>query len=736
MSWFRPLQSVLEALDRVVDRTAERFHEHVTPVVQRFAGRLDDLLEDTEEQLVSTVRSQVSALDDRYQQFMIARVDPLFGQLRSEQLGELGGLLLSEREAALNRKIGLSALVLVVVTAGGAIYPPSLLVTMPLAFATMLPTYEAAISSVEQQRTVTYQVVSAVNVTGIWLGGFYVPAMAASLLFFMGEKLLLLAEDRTKKELISAFSQQPQSVWLLRDGKQECRPFAEVLPGDVVVVSAGGLMPVDGTVLHGLAAVDQQVLTGEAQPIDKAPGDPVFAATLVCAGKLQVRVERAGNETVSAQIATILDRTASYQLALQAKGNQIANGLAVPTLALGGLALLTRGMESGLAILNSAFGISLRVSAPITMLNLLNVASAHAILIKDGRSLALLAEVDTVLFDKTGTLTLARPTVAAIHVVSGFAPEQLLTFAAAAEHRQTHPIALAIVAEAERRRLVLPEPTAGRYEVGYGISVTLDKHLVQVGSDRFMALAEIAVPHEFQLHQEACHARGHSLIMVAVDGQLAGAIELQPTIRPEAEAVIQALHRRGLKTAIVSGDQEEPTRRLAERLGIESYFAGVLPEGKARLVSEMQADGHSVCFVGDGINDAIALQRADVSVSLQGATLVATDTAQVILMQESIQQLPYLFALADELTRSLRAAYAADLVPGVINVAGVFLFGWGFYPAIALSMTSMAAGLGLAMQPMYKHRRRLTLTAAVPARESTDAELPRLSQTSSGPADT
>ena len=242
MSWFRPLQSVLEALDRVVDRTAERFHEHVTPVVQRFAGRLDDLLEDTEEQLVSTVRGRVSALDDRLQQFMIARVDPLFGQLRSEQLGELGGLVLSEREAALNRKIGLSALVLVVVTAGGALYPPSLLVTMPLAFATMLPTYEAAISSVQQQRTVTYQVVSAVNVTGILLGGFYVPAMAASLLFVMGEKLLLITEDRTKKELISAFSQQPQTVWLLRDGKQECRPFAEVLPGDVIAVSAGGLL--------------------------------------------------------------------------------------------------------------------------------------------------------------------------------------------------------------------------------------------------------------------------------------------------------------------------------------------------------------------------------------------------------------------------------------------------------------------------------------------------------------
>lgn len=725
MSWFRPLLGVLKDLDEAIDRTAELFHEHVTPVVQGAARRLDSLIEDTGEQLTSRVRSHVSDLDERYQRFMVMRVDPLFGQLRSEQLGEMGGLALSAREVALNRKIGLSALVLVVVTAGGAIYPPSLLVTVPLAFTTMLPTYAAAIDSVRQQRTVTYQVVSAINVTGIWLGGFYIPAMAASLLFFMGEKLLLITEDRTKKELISVFSQQPQTVWLLRDGTEQSLPIAEVMPGDVVVVSTGELMPVDGTVMQGLAAVDEQVLTGEAQPVDKAPGDSVFAATLVCAGKVYVRVEKAGNETVSAQIAAILDRTASYQLALQAKGNQIANRFAVPTLALGGLALLTRGTDSGLAILNSAFGISLRVSAPITMLNLLNIASAHAILLKDGRSLALLSEVDTVLFDKTGTLTLARPAVAGIHVVGGFDPEQLLTFAATAEYRQTHPIALAILAEAERRRLVLPEPDDSRYEVGYGIKVALGNRLIQVGSDRFMELAGIGVGQELCLHQQACHARGHSLIMVAVDGQLAGAIELQPTVRPEAEAVVQALHRRGLKTVIISGDQEEPTRRLAARLGIERYFASVLPAGKAKLVSELQANGHSVCFVGDGINDAIALQRANVSVSLHGATSAATDVAQVILMQESIQLLPYLFALADDMDRSLRAAYAADLIPGVINVAGVFLLGWGFYPAIALSMASMAAGLGLAMQPMYKHRRTLTPTRAAPGDA---AVLPQLVQ--------
>lgn len=677
----------------------------MTPVVQHAAQRLDRFLEGTGEKLADGVRRRTRAADDRYQHFMVARVDPLLGPLRTEQLTEMGGLEISTQEAALNRRLGISALVFVAVTVGGALYPPSLLVTVPLAFTTMLPTYVTAYLSVKQQRTVTYQVVSAINVTWIWLGGFYVPAMAATLLFLMGEKLLLITEDRTKKELTAVFSQQPQMVWLLHDGTEQRRAFTEIMPGDVVVVGAGGLMPVDGTVLQGLAAVDQQVLTGEAQLVDKAAGDPVFAATLVCAGKVYVRVEKAGRETVSGQISTILERTASYRIALQSKGNQIANRFAVPTLALSGVALVTRGTDSGLAILNSAFGISIRVSAPLTMLNLLNIASAHAILLKDGRSLALLSEVDTVLFDKTGTLTLAQPTVADIHVLGGFDRNLLLTFAAAAEQRQTHPIAVAVVAEAERRGLTLPNLEAASYEVGYGIKVTIGKRKIQVGSDRFLKLAGIAISEELRAHQEACHDRGHSLILIAVDGQLAGAIELQPTLRPEARAVIQALHRRGLKTAVVSGDQDGPTRRLAAQLGIDRYFANVLPAGKAQIVAELQENGHAVCFVGDGINDAIALQKAKVSVSLQGATTAATDAAQVILMQESIQQLPYLFELADEMDRSLQAAYAADLVPGVINVAGVFLLGWGFYPAIALSMASMAAGLGIAMRPTYKHRR-------------------------------
>jgi Cu2+-exporting ATPase len=716
MSWWRELSDygvdMLNDLDQIGERIGEAFHEHVTPVVKDTVTWLDKALDGKGKQFEKSARSSALALDDRYQRFMVKRFDPLFGQTRTEQLEEMGSLQISPQEVILNRRIALSTGLFFAMLIGKAVFPASLIITVPLSFTIALPVYGMARKSVQQQRRVTYHVVSAINVTAIFLGGLYLPAIGATVFFYLGEKLLMITEDRSHKGLISVFSKQPRTVWVLRDGVEMESPFEEISQGDIVVVGAGGVMPVDGAVVEGLASIDQQMLTGEAQPAEKSPGDKVYASTVVLAGKIHVRVDKAGTETVAAKIGEILNKTASYQLALQSRGSKLAHDAAGPTLALAALAL-PLGPGSALGMLNSSFGVSVRVSAPITMLNLFNIASYNAILLKDGRSLELLSEVDTVLFDKTGTLTISQPNVANVHCAGRFDEAQILTFAAAAEHRQTHPIALAIVAEARDRGLSIPEIDDARYEVGYGIKVQVEQQNVQVGSDRFMRLSEIDLPLELEAVRAECDAKGHSLIMVAVGGVLVGAIELQPTIRPEAEAVVSALRKRGLKMVIISGDQEGPTRRLAERLGMDRYFANVLPEGKASLVEQLQSEGRSVCFVGDGINDSIALKKANVSVSLRGATTVATDSAQVVLMQESLQQLPYLFHLADEMDRSLRWGYYAGMIPGVINVAGVFFLGWGYYQGLALTMVSLAAGMGIAVYPTYKHKQELEQAEAM-----------------------
>ncbi|MEB3261318.1 MAG: heavy metal translocating P-type ATPase [Cyanobacteriota bacterium] len=723
---WKVVQQAAFELDHVLDRAAAALDRTVAPVLQNVAGSVDEAMERTlsrgdgpagqkESKADSTAEAgeggarptlgeRIQAIDRHYQEFMVQRVDPLFGQVRTQQLLEMGQLEISEPELMLNRQIAFSGLALVSLVGGQLFAPPTLLITVPASFTLSFPVFQKAFTSVQEQRRVTYHVLSAINVTAIWLSGFYVPALVVAMAFYMGEKLLMVTEDRSQKGLIGVFSQQPRVVIVLEAGQEREMPLKEIATGAIVVVRAGSFMPVDGQVVEGLALVDQHMLTGEAKPVEKVPGDPVYASTMVLAGKLQVRVSCAGDETVAAKIGEVLNQTTSYQLALQSKGSKIAHDFALPTLTLAGVALFSLGAESGLAILNSSFGTSVRMSSPVTMLNLLNIASNNGILLKDGRSLDLLSTVDTVVFDKTGTLTQERPNVAQVIACSNYDPQWLLALAAAAEKGQNHPIALAILTEAEARHIQIPEMDDANYDLGYGLKVKIDSQNVQIGSDRYMAMEGMALPADLLEAQADCHQRGHSLVLLAVDGEVVGAIELQPTIRPEVSGVLQALRHRGLDTVVISGDQEEPTRNLAEQLGINRYFANILPEGKADLVQKLQDEGHVVCFVGDGINDSIALKKSNVSVSLRGATTAATDSAQIILMQESLSQLPFLFELGEDMERSMRLCLTAGMVPGVITVGGVFFLGWGYLSAIFLNMLSLSSSLGIAVYPLYKYR--------------------------------
>ncbi len=700
-SGHRPIERQHRA--RTTDLITKQIADQVNNKVNKWLAEGPD-----SEEIKSLVASSYAALDSRYQTFMRQRFDPLFGRTRSQQLNALVSrgeeMVLSQHEQSLNRKIAYTTVSLVAITAGTLLYPPSLIISVPLSFLLTTPIYKKTFDTLRKERRVNFHVLSAVNITGIWLGGFFIPATLAMVFYYLAEKLLVITQERSHQGLISIFGQQSPYVWVLIDEVEVEIPFDQLQPGDTVVVAAGQMLPVDGTITAGMASIDQHVLTGEAQPAEKISGDSVYASTVVLAGRIYVRVEKAGEETLAGQIGKILNLTAGYQADLQSKGAALAHKSALPMLLLGSLAWITIDLERGLAILNTAFGVTLRITAPIAMLNFLNIASRNGILVKDGRSLELLKDVDTVVFDKTGTLTLDQPTVAGIYLCNGLPEDRLLTYAAAAEHRQSHPIAKAIRQAAEARQLCLPDIDDATYEVGYGIKVGAEDKLIRVGSDRFMTVEGITVPPDVRVRQEACHSQGQSLVMVAVDDELVGAIELQPTLRPEVQGVIEALRRRGLSLVIISGDQEEPTRKLAQYLGIDQHYANTLPTHKAELVEELQRQGRVVCFVGDGINDSIALKKANVSVSLRGATTVAVDTAQVVFTEKTLSQLPRLFDLADEFDSTLNAGFATAIVPSVINISGVFLFHWGILTALAISNLGLLTSLGIATLPLLRHK--------------------------------
>ena len=343
----------------------------------------------------------------------------------------------------------------------------------------------------------------------------------------------------------------------------------------------------------------------------------------------------------------------------------------------------------------------MRILGPLSVLSFLQKAARQGILIKDGRALEQVSQVDTVVFDKTGTLTLEQPHVGMIHARDGYSADLVLLLAAAAERRQTHPIAKAIQAEAEQRRLEVPAVSEAAYDIGYGIRVIVDRRLVRVGSDRFMAMEAVHVPASFAAVARAAHAHGHSLVYVAVDDQLAGCIELRPTVRPEVQRTVDYLRQRGLEMYIMSGDHTGPTRSLAEQLGIQRYLAEVLPEHKAGHIARLQAEGRRVGFVGDGINDAIALKQANVSVSLRGASSIATDTAQIILMDQTLSQLAGLFEISQRFETDMKRNFESTLVPGVLIIGGALLGVVGYAGAVGLFFSGLLVGLVNATRPLF-----------------------------------
>ena len=581
---------------------------------------------------------------------------------------------------------------------------PALLPVSAALFAyTSIPSFRRAFNVLTKERRLGVDVLDSIVVLGCLAALQIFPGAILAWCLAFGRFLVRRTEDSSKKLLLGAFGKQPRYVWLVKDGIEIQVSLDRLEKGDVVVVHTGEVVPVDGIIVDGLAMIDQHALTGESSPAEKGVGDRVFASTIMVAGKMYVAVEKSGGETATAKIAQILSDTAGYKLASQQRGEQLADKAVVPTLAVGALAWATIGSQGAVAALNSDLGTGIRMAAPLGMLSTLALCAQKGILVKDGRALDLLCEVDTVLFDKTGTLTRERPEVGRIIAANGFNPPQILRFAAAAERRFHHPIALAILQKAREEGLRLLSTDAAQYQVGYGISVRIDGCRVRVGSRRFMEIENVPLTREIEAALDEAHREGHTMVMVAVDDRLGGALELRASLRPEVRGIVHGLRERGIKhIAIISGDHEAPTRKLADELGMDRYFAQVLPADKADYVEKLQKEGRKVCFVGDGINDAIALKKANVSISLRGATSIATDTAHVVFMEQGLGKLCELRDIARDLERNVRNSWIMILVPNIACILGVFTLGFGIGASVVTNNVAALGALANGLWPMRK----------------------------------
>lgn len=567
-----------------------------------------------------------------------------------------------------------------------------------------MPIFKLAVDSMKRKK-LTNDVLSALIISGSIVTGRMFVAGLASGLYHLGNKVIAQIRSRSEYKLTEMFYQPSDKVWVLKDCLEMEVSMEDLKAGDVVIVKAGEGIPVDGIIVDGAALVDQQSLTGEFVPAEKKVGDTVFASTLILRGNISIQVRQAGSETLASRLSDILNDTAHYKTNTQTKGEEWADRMAAFLLGSGLILSPFVGVARSLALLNSSPGNMVRIFTSLQTLNHVTIASRNGILIKDGRVLEELANVDTVIFDKTGTLTQKQPTVGEVVGYNGYAVSEVLRYAAIAEQKIEHPFAKAIVEKAKEYNLFIESPDDSEYRIGYGIFARYGDHEIRIGSSRFIEGEGIEISGELDRVLAGVKSdAGQSLVMIAIDNQVMGTIEIIPQIRPGVQETLSGLRTHGVKyISIVSGDHERPTRQLSDHLNMDSYYYHILPEQKAQIVEELQKQGRTVCFVGDGVNDAIAMKKANVSVSLSGATSAATDVAQVLLMEHGISHLCDLFDVSRQLNKRLQESISISLGNGLVCAGSALCFGVGILGSLLFVDTvCMGVGISHAMLPLRK----------------------------------
>ncbi len=605
---------------------------------------------------------------------------------------------------------------------GRYLYPPLTIVTLILLAYVAIPYIRQAETSLVKNKKVDGYVLYAIaDMMMVWLGALVSAAIGIGLLH-VSRFVLSSAKDRSKELVVDAFARRPRQVWILSEGAEVQVPLDSVRRDDIVLVNTGEVIP-DGVITEGFASVDQQALTGESRPAEKFVGELVFASTILISGRILVQVEQSGQETTVGKISDIINNAIDFRSSSELKGEQWANGYTLPLMVVSTAVWPFLGPAASVGVLYAHIANTIRVVAPLSTLNYLNIALREGILIKDGRVLEDIKNLDTVVFDKTGTLTQEIPEVGRILLSDvEFSRDELLFYAAAAEYRSAHPIAKAILKRAEERNLLLPEIEESSYKIGYGVSVTVNGKSVLLGSRRFMEMNGLRVATEIEQVMETAYAEGHTAILIAVDEKVRGALELYTLARPEVTNVLCQLENIGVThKVIISGDHERPTRALANTLGMDEYHYDVLPGDKADIVAKLQREGRKVVFIGDGVNDVLAMKKAEVSISLSGSTAIATDVARIVLLDGTLSHLPYLFRLSAGLHRNLQRSLVINVIPSTVALYGALFQNFGILTSVLVSQSPLVLGSANAYIP-FKEKREEIQEACVEIEHPDDAE--------------
>jgi P-type Cu+ transporter len=537
---------------------------------------------------------------------------------------------------------------------------------------------------------------------------YFEAAAVITTIVLIGQVIERRTYDRTGAAVRALLDLSPQTARRIIDGREETVAVADLLVGDILQVRPGEKVPVDGEVVSGSSAVDESMLTGEPIPVEKAKGDLVIGATINRHGAFQMRASHVGADTMLQQIVRMVEAAQEQDAPIARLADRVSSwfvpavlGFAVLTFgiwwAFGGEQGLVFGLITAVSVLIIACPCALGLATPTAIMAGTGLAARQGILIKGGEALERAQALNTVVLDKTGTLTEGRPSVTDVEPQGTITADRLLTLAASAEHVSEHPLARAVVDAAAARGLTLEKTEEFSSVPGKGLRARVGGCAVLIGTASFLKEAGVD---SAALDEKAGRLAetGRTVIFVAVDGALAGLLGIADKIRPGAVEAVRALREAGVDVVMLTGDQQRTAQAVARELGITRVFAGVLPGQKADKIAELQREGRRVGMVGDGVNDAPALARAEVGFAMRSGTDVAIEAADVTLMRSD----PRSVAEAIFISRRTLATIRQNLFWAfAYNVAGIPLAAGLLYPAFGWLLNPIYAGIAMSLSSIF-----------------------------------
>ena len=549
-------------------------------------------------------------------------------------------------------------------------------------------------------RRLEVEVLDALSIGVSLLRGDFGTAGSVMFLLNLGSLLEEWTRKKSLDDLARSMALNVDKVWVRSQGTEVLVPLTKVRSGDEVVVRSGNMIPLDGTVLEGEAMVNQAALTGEAMPVRKAEGSTLYAGTVVEEGECVFIAKAEGGSNRYDKIVAMIEESEKLKSSTENRALVLADKL-VPW-CLGATVvtyLLTRNATRAISCLMVDFSCALKLSMPLAVLSAMRECGSYHITVKGGKYLEALSKADTIVFDKTGTLTRATPQVVEVVPFSGCNEREVLQLAACLEEHFPHSMANAVVRAAKERGISHEEMHSEvEYIVAHGIASRVGGQRVVIGSHHFVFEDEkCTIPAAEQQKFDALKPE-YSHLYMAASGQLVGVICISDPLRPEAAAVLNGLRALGIRnTVMMTGDSERTAAAIAKQVGVDRFFAEVLPEDKANFVQQAKAEGHTVVMIGDGINDSPALSAADIGIAINSGAAIAREIADVTIKADSLEELVALKAIANSLQKRVHANYRFVLT---FNSALIALGALGILQPASSAMLHNLSTIGISLKSM------------------------------------